>query len=284
MDAAVIDDALDRYFDAWNARDPLAVVASLADDGTYEDPMTGGPIAGVALSDHVAALITGFPDVHFDVVSRAGTGPTSAAAQWVMRGTNTGPMPGGPPTGATIALPGADFIDVDPASGLVSRVVGYFDNATMLTQLGLQAHVSPADIEPVTRFGLSLRVDTGRDAQPGAFTVTWIDVPPEHKSDLVDATSAIVMDLLGHDAYLGSCIATIGRRNYTFSAWTTVDAARAALHGGAHARAMRLMRENGVGEDAFGITSIWVPDRLGGVLHAGTGRAAELSSLEGQWL
>ena len=49
-----------------------------------------------------------------------------------MRGTNTGAMPGGPPTGKTIDLPGADFLEYDPAADKLSRVVGYFDTATML--------------------------------------------------------------------------------------------------------------------------------------------------------
>jgi hypothetical protein len=34
-------DALDRYFDAWNAHGLQGVVASLTVDGTYEDPTTG---------------------------------------------------------------------------------------------------------------------------------------------------------------------------------------------------------------------------------------------------
>src|SRR5438552_9715979 len=96
-----LDAALDRYFAAWNDHDPAGVVASFTDDGTYEDPTTGGPLGGAALAANVAGLIGGFPDVAFEVVSCTATGATSAAAQWVMRGTNTGPMPGGPPTGQT---------------------------------------------------------------------------------------------------------------------------------------------------------------------------------------
>src|SRR4051794_25820669 len=102
--------ALDRYFEAWNDHDPAGVVASLAAGGTYEDPTTGGPLSGDALHDNVATLVTGFPDVQFELVNVSATGERSAAAQWIMRGTNTGPMPAGPATGATIALPGADFL------------------------------------------------------------------------------------------------------------------------------------------------------------------------------
>jgi hypothetical protein len=42
-----------------------------------------------------------------------------------MKGTNTGPFAGGPPTGQSVALPGADFITVE--GNKISSVQGYFD-------------------------------------------------------------------------------------------------------------------------------------------------------------
>ena len=86
-------EALDRYFAAWNDHDPDAVVGSLAGSGTYQDPTTGGPLTGDALAANVATLLTGFPDLHFYLVSMAPTSDTAGAAQWLMRGTNTRPMP-----------------------------------------------------------------------------------------------------------------------------------------------------------------------------------------------
>lgn len=272
--------ALDRYFAGWNDHDGRAVVASLTDGGTYEDPTTGGPISGDALAANVDVLGAGFPDLAFEIVSCAPTSETTAAVQWVMRGTNTGAMPGGPPTGRTIDLPGADFLEYDPATDKLSRVVGYFDTATMLTQLGLQAHITPVDMEPVLRFGIGSRVDTTRDAEPGAFTVTWIEIDPEHQFTLIDATTNIVMEQLGNDDYLGSCFATIGRRNYTFTAWTNVDAARQALRGGAHAAAMRLANTGGLGPNAMGVTSFWQPETLNRTFRV----AGSTEERAGQWL
>jgi len=279
-----LTDALDRYFAAWNDHDPQAVVRSLADGGSYEDPTTGGPLTGDALAANVATLLTGFPDVHFDLVSVAPTSGTTAAAQWLMRGTNTGPMPAGPATGQTVALPGADFIDYDPAADRIAKVTGYFDTATMLTQLGLQAHITPADMEPVTKYGIGLRVDTQREAIPGAFSVTWLDIDPEHQVTLVDAATSVVTEQLGNDGYLGSCLATIGRRNYTFTAWQSVEAATTALRTGAHAAAMRMAKSGGTGDNAFGVTSIWKPELLNGVFHAGQAKSGDLAELTGQWL
>jgi len=277
-------DALDRYFDAWNAHDGAAVVAALTDGGTYEDPTTGGPLSGDALAANVDGLAVGFPDLHFDVVSCDRTSETSAAAQWQMTGTNTGATPMGPATGGSVDLPGADFIAYDPGADRLTKVVGYFDTALMLRQLGLQVHLSPADIEPFLKFGLGILVDTGRNTVPGAFTVTSIEIEPEHQAALNDATEKIVTDLLEYPPYLGTCFATIGKRNWTFSAWESVEAAEAAVSRSAHAQAQQLMRDGGLGEHARGITSIWRPVRLNHEVRPAQGCATELSELEGQWL
>jgi steroid delta-isomerase-like uncharacterized protein len=275
--------AIERYFDAWNSHDSGAVVAALTADGTYEDPTTGGPLHGEALAASVDGVYAAFPDVRFETFSVALTGDDSASAQWRMIGTNTGPLPGGPATGASLDLPGADFFTIDPAAGQVSKVVGYFDTATMLTQLGLQAHITPSNMEGITEFGISLRVETGRDTPPGAFTVTWIEVEPEDQAALVEATTNIVTEQLGNDDYLGTCFATIGKRNYTFTAWTTREAALAALRGDAHSSAMKLAQSGGIGDGARGVTSMWSPEFLNGVFHP-NGGSTSLSELGGQWL
>ena len=279
-----IQDALDRYFDGWNHGDGAAVVASLTSGGTYEDPTTGGPLTGDALAENVSTVATGFPDLSFDVVSTATTSDTSVVVQWVMHGTNTGPMPGGRATGGTIALPGVDLIDYDPGADRISKVVGYFDSATMLRQLGLQAHVTPKDMDGIT-FGYGLRIDSGREGVPGAFTVTWIEIDAEYQDHLSDSTGVIVSEQLGREAgYLGSYFAAAGRRRYTFTAWTDVESAKAALRGGAHAAAMRDARNGGFGANARGVTSIWTPAQMNGVFHPGPGKSSDLSELGGQWL
>jgi steroid delta-isomerase-like uncharacterized protein len=278
-----LDDALDRYFSAWNDHDPAAVVGAFVKGGTYQDPTTPGPLSGEALAATVAGVFAAFPDVIYDLVRVAPISDAAATAQWVMRGTNRGPLPTGPPTGATIALPGADFIDYDPVADRLTKVVGYFDTATMFRQLGLQMHISPPDMDPVTRYGIGVRVDTQRRTVPGAFTVTWIDVDSEHQLALFNGVTEVVTELLGDEGYLGSCFASVGRRNYTFTAWTSVDAAKSALRGGAHGEAMRLAHAGGLGDSAIGITSIWTPEVLNGVFHAGPGRSHDLAELTGQW-
>jgi hypothetical protein len=154
----------------------------------------------------------------------------------------------------------------------------------MLRQLGLQAHITPADMEPVTKFGYALRVDSGRETPPGGFTVTWIEIDEAHHPQLVESTTAIVMEQLGTEAgYLGSCFANIGRRHYTFSAWASPEAAQEALRGEAHASAMKLAQSGGLGENARGVTSVWAPVHLNGMFRVGAG-SAPLSEVGGQWL
>jgi hypothetical protein len=54
--AMSIDAALHRYFDAWNSHEPGQVVEALTAGGTYQDPTTGGPLSGDALTTNVAGV------------------------------------------------------------------------------------------------------------------------------------------------------------------------------------------------------------------------------------
>jgi hypothetical protein len=148
-----IDTALHRYFDAWNSHEPGQVVAALTDDGTYEDPTTGGPLSGDELTANVAGVCAGFPDVRFETVTVDTTGDTTACAQWRMLGTNTGPLQVVPPP-ALRSTSRRRLLHLRPHADRVSRVVGYFDTATMLGQLGLQTHL-PADIDGMLQFGIA---------------------------------------------------------------------------------------------------------------------------------
>ncbi len=254
-----LTDALKRYFAGWNDRDPSAVVGSLINGGTYEDPTTAGPLSGDALAKNVAGLVVAFPDVYFDTVSVAVTGEATAAVQWVMHATNTGPGPGGPPTGATIALPGADFIDYDPAADRLCKVVGYFDTATVLRQLGLQAHISPSDLPGRIEFGLASRVIKGEAAEPGCFTVTSIDVSGQAVHDVDELANSIVEGIVAQPGYLGSVFATISGRKYTFTAWRDADAVE-GMRSTPHRHAMRRFNSGTLGTRVM--TSVWVPLRL----------------------
>lgn len=136
-----------RYFEAWNRRDPAAIVAAFAPGGTYCDPTSGGELAGGAIGAYAGGLFAAFPDLQFELVSAAPAGEGAVAAEWVMRGTNSRPFRFNPPSGRMIALPGADLIAVGEDG--VRSVRGYFDTAALMAQLGLRAMFAPALIHPV---------------------------------------------------------------------------------------------------------------------------------------
>jgi steroid delta-isomerase-like uncharacterized protein len=124
------------YFEAWNQRDPAKIIQSFVGGGTYLDPTSGGTLAGEKIGQYASALFAAFPDLTFEIVTAGPVGEDMVAAQWIMRGTHTGSLMGGPPTGRKIALPGADFITVE--GDRIRSVRGYFDQKDIADQLGFQ--------------------------------------------------------------------------------------------------------------------------------------------------
>ena len=163
-----------RYFDAWNARDPEAIAATFAPGGTYSDPNVPDGLDPQATGRYAGGLFASFPDLRFDLTSKELTAAGTVAAQWTMVGTNTEPFQGLPPTGRAVAVPGADFISVEGEG--VKRVEGYFDGGTMVRQLGLDVIVQPSSIGPFSfgQLGTSTYL-TGKDAEPGAISMTVLE-------------------------------------------------------------------------------------------------------------
>ena len=98
-----------------------------------------------------------------------------------MTGTQSGPFNGLPPTEARIKLPGIDVITL--GEGLLS-VEGYFDQRTLLEQLGVQVAVQPANVGPLA-FGTSVRFRSSNAGVPGALSMTWMDVRDEAEGEEV---------------------------------------------------------------------------------------------------
>jgi hypothetical protein len=63
------------------------------------------------------------------------------SAEWLTKGTNTGPLMGLPPTGRSIAVAGADFARIE--SGKILSLQGYFDGGAVPRALGLNIIVQP---------------------------------------------------------------------------------------------------------------------------------------------
>jgi steroid delta-isomerase-like uncharacterized protein len=247
-----------RYLDGWITRDADAILASLTEDGTYEDPGTAGPISGEALRDYVTGLWSAFPDLTFEVESLVETGRDTAAAQWVMLGTNTGSMSGLPPTGKSVRLPGADFFTLRDSK--VSSVRGYFDSAAVPRQLGLDVIVQPREIGPF-RFGVSTVVQTGKTHEPGAFSITYLEARDEASVQEVRAGSrASLIDMLKMDGFIAATTSTIGHRMVTISAWDSPEDSRRVMKEGAHASVMSGMYDGTLAKGGY--TSVWTKHRV----------------------
>ena len=248
------------YFDAWNARDPAAIASTFAPGGTYTDPNVPGGVDAAGTAEYAGGLFASFPDLHFDIESLGMTPAGLIAAQWLMRGTNTEPFQGLPPTGREISLPGADFIELD-GDGLRS-VRGYFDGGTMVRQLDLDVIVQPGSLGPFT-FGVSSSV-AGKDVEPGAFSMTMIEVRnDEEKQRVRELSRRVARDMLEMPGFVGWLGVVVGSRLYTVTAWEDLDSVGDLRGSAAHREAMSTF----FGPD-FSIgahTGVWAPERLNGM-------------------
>lgn len=269
-----------RYFDAWNRRDSDAIVAAFAEGGTYRDPTVPDGLSGPAIGVYARGLFEAFPDLSFEIVTAGTTNGGTVVAQWIMRGTNTGPMQGNPPTGGKVAVPGADFIEV--ADGRVRSVTGYFDQKVFIEQLGLQAIVLPYTSGPVT-FGYCAHMQVGKRTKPGAFSLTVIQVrSKEEEKEVVDFTRRMYQDLARMTGFISMVAAVAGNRMFTVTAWEDPESPRQLLRGGAHKEAMERFFGDTLGES--GMTSVWVPERINAlrVRCTSCGKMADYHRSEGR--
>ena len=251
-------DVVQEYFDAWNRHDPEAIVATFVQGGTYTDPNAPEGLSGRAIAEYASGLFAAFPDLSFDLVSHSCTDDGAVAARWVMRGTNTGPLRGNPPTGGTVALPGADFIAVE--GDKLRSVQGYFDRSTFVEQLGLQAIVQPRSVGPFS-FGSSVRAQSGKRTKPGAVSLTWIEVRSEEEAQQVRnysrAAAAEMVDMPGFIAWIGVVIA---QRLFTITAWEDTESPQQLRHSGPHEEAVERFFSTDFATSA--LTSVWKPERI----------------------
>ena len=253
------------YFEAWNAHDARAVTAALADGGTYADPTTEGPLTGAALAEHARGLFGAFPDLNFEVL---GSQPADVGAdgtmvvQWLMRGTNTGPWNGQPPTGRPVAIRGVDVFTV--TAGEITSAEGYFDRQTLAEQLGFQMRPLPPVAGPF-QFGYAVRASAGRGKVPGAFSLTWLDARSEQEAEEIKLTAAVVAaELTQEPGFLSWVGMEIGSRLYTITAWESQDAVRAVMRNSTHLAAVkRRLTEDFA---AAGSTGVWSVHHVNGVL------------------
>lgn len=267
------------YFDAWNRHDATGIVATFAEGGTYSDPMVQG-LTGEAIAAYARGLWGAFPDLSFEIVGQTLTNNGYVAAQWVMKGTNTGPFQGLPPSGRSIALPGSDFITIEGDG--IRLVQGYFDAREVPRQLGLQILVLPYTLGPY-RFGSAVSVQSGRKNKPGAFSITFIQVRSEQEGEQVkDYSRKIAAEMLAMPGFIGWTGIIIGNRLLTVTAWDDAASASRLTREGTHVEAMRKF----FGPDfaAALYTSVWSVERFNAmwVRCTACGRVVDYEKAAGQ--
>jgi steroid delta-isomerase-like uncharacterized protein len=233
---------VDPYFIAWNARDADGVVAAFAEGGTYTDPaVTGPPLSGAAIAEHVGALFTAFPDLTLEMLSvqllNGDASDCTVVVRSLMRGTNTGSLGGWSPSGCSVALPGAEFISL--ANGKITSVDRYFDRQTMAEQLGFQVIVQP-DEEGPWQLGYAYRTTTGSKKAAGAVALTWMDVRSDAEARHVEALGdEVAAELVKVPGFISLVGAGIGSRLLTITAWESADGIRETMRNIPHANAMK---------------------------------------------
>lgn len=245
------------YFDAWNRRDPDAISALFTAEGTYRDPSTNGALRGAAITGYARDLLSAFPDLTFDLVSLSPTDDGMVAAQWRMCGRNTGALAGNPPTGRTLALPGADFIRI--TNDRIDSVEGYFDQRTFAEQLGLQVLTLPYAVGPVS-FGPCCYVQSGRAATPNALSMTSIQARSTGEMQTFWEQSRRIMgELTQTPGFVSSLTICIGQRGFTITTWEEAEHVRQLLREGQHRDSVKQFFNRDF--TAGAMTSVWVPQR-----------------------
>lgn len=251
-------DLAHKYFAGWNRRDAGGVLATMEPGGTYSDPQTGGLLSGRLFHEYMDRLFASFPDVSFEIASEGLVAPDLVAAQWIMRGTNTGSMMGLPPTGKSVVLHGADFIRVGDSG--IRSVNGYFDTRAIPEQLGLQVLVQPRALGPFT-FGRATRASAGSAAKPGAFSITALRARDSaDEAAVAEQSRRIANEMLGMNGFIGLLTAVCGERMLTISAWEHPDDPRQLMKGGEHATAMKQFFGKELGDGGY--TAVFVPERI----------------------
>ncbi len=136
--SAALQQAIDRYNEAWNAHDVDAIMALHAPDMVFENHTAGESAQGQDVRAHVARIFESWPDIRF-ATRRLYVRDDLVAQEWTASATHTNTMRRGDltaePTGRRIEWRGVDLIPFE--NGLIKRKDVYSDSVSILRQVGL---------------------------------------------------------------------------------------------------------------------------------------------------
>ena len=135
---AALEQAIDRYNEAWNEHDVEAIMAMHAPDMVFHNHTAGESAKGDEVRAHLAAIFETWPDIRFET-RRLYVREGLVVQEWTARATHTSTMRRGDivaePTGRQVEWDGMDVIPFE--HGLVKRKDVYSDSVSILRQVGL---------------------------------------------------------------------------------------------------------------------------------------------------
>jgi steroid delta-isomerase-like uncharacterized protein len=135
---AELEQLIERYVEAWGARDADAIAAHHSPDGVFKLHAAEAAVVGrEAIREHFASLLRQWPDLTFHE-RRLILHDSGWVADWTMTGTLAEPLE---LEGVVVGRPGArmevDALDViEVENGLLTAKHTYIDSVTLLRQLG----------------------------------------------------------------------------------------------------------------------------------------------------
>jgi hypothetical protein len=209
-----------------NAHDADQLGRLFFTQATYEDPMTRIPVLPYdigAVVELVAALL---PDFRFEVLSKVTSGQTGVV-EWRLTGGNTKPWkPGIEATGKMVHLQG---VEVFEGGSEFRRVKRYFDQKSMIEQIGMQVVVEPYQQGKAT-YGYSKRVASGNLSVPAVVGLTWINFRDQSELNHIRTHSArIIQNFLEEPGFISIVTGAAADRAFTVTAWDSEEALYRAL-------------------------------------------------------
>jgi steroid delta-isomerase-like uncharacterized protein len=133
-----LEQAIERYNQAWNDHDLDAIMAMHAPDMVFENHTAGESAQGEEVRGHIGSIFESWPDIAFQG-RRTYVRDGLVVQEWTATATHANTMRRGDlvaePTGKRIEWKGLDVIPFE--DGLIKRKTVYSDSVSILRQLGL---------------------------------------------------------------------------------------------------------------------------------------------------
>jgi steroid delta-isomerase-like uncharacterized protein len=137
---ATASEVLDRFVELFNDNRLEEVEQDYAPGSFAEEIGTSRRLTPSESTGNARAWKQAFPDARGTITSKVVEG-NHGAAEIVWRGTNTGSLMGQPPTGKSVNVRAAVFVETNGRQ--ITRSAHYIDVAGMMAQLGLSPGAQP---------------------------------------------------------------------------------------------------------------------------------------------